>query len=714
MKNNDIMELKFPLPRVHTGMPVSNSRLGALIFGAGRKLEICVSEASNFDHRFGENLRIPRPYAEMVKLYDPYDVTPVKKYIQEAVHPQRLDSNAAWWPSTRIGGGRIVFTLSEELELVRLYYASGKVEVQTCSGKTIEFIISLESNDLLIFDPQKIILGQQPIPMWDKLSHVFELAGFEAPRRFEDGWFQPVPDDPGLDVRTRKTSYGRVIQVNVTESPREFPLPDPEEVRRNTANWFENYWKNATTVELPDPFFNRFFKFAQYKFAVSTMPGGKAASLQGPFLEDYQKPPWSCDYHFNVNIQQIYTFGFGIGRTEHLIPLFDMLESDEFYGNMKQNARSLFGIEDGIVLTHAVDDRGMQCGGLSTGSVLDFACTGWMAAIYFNYYEYTLDREFLRDRAWKFMYETMRAIECALEFKDGKYRLPLSISAEYGCTFQVKKDGKTCNQNSGPNPSNQLTMIHYLLNCLIESAKVLGLELLEKWLDIKAKLPHFTDDGEKVIIWEGQDLDVCHRHHSHLSMIYPFDLTGEMSDDEMRKVDNAVEHWIWRGMGQWSEWCYPWAMIIQARIGLNEAPVQLLNLWKSLFINEAMATVYLPRYRGLTSHRKADMLKPKETHEVIQLDGTMAGATAIMELLVQKHGDTVKLFPAVPEEWRDLAFENIHLPGGITVSARRVNSQTVECRIRALEPMEIMLQTAPDAPLCKLRLTKNQEIFLKE
>ena len=69
-------------------------------------------------------------------------------------------------------------------------------------------------------------------------------------------------------------------------------------------------------------------------------------------------------------------------------------------------------------------------------------------------------------------------------------------------------------------------------------------------------------------------------------MIYPFDLTAELTSEESEEVDQAVEHWIWRGAGQWSEWCYPWAMILQSRWGMREAPSVLLEVWKRLFLNE--------------------------------------------------------------------------------------------------------------------------------
>ncbi|NOY74294.1 MAG: hypothetical protein GXP32_00690 [Kiritimatiellaeota bacterium] len=81
-------------------------------------------------------------------------------------------------------------------------------------------------------------------------------------------------------------------------------------------------------------------------------------------------------------------------------------------------------------------------------------------------------------------------------------------------------------------------------------------------------------------------------------------------------------------MGQWSEWCIPWAAIIQTRLGFNEAPAVLLNIWREIFVNEGMATAYLPRFRSLVAHRRHDLGEPKESHEVMRLDGTMGCATA--------------------------------------------------------------------------------------
>ena len=127
----------------------------------------------------------------------------------------------------------------------------------------------------------------------------------------------------------------------------------------------------------------------------------------------------------------------------------------------------------------------------------------------------------------------------------------------------------------------------------------------------------------------------------------------------------------------------------------------LLNIWKEIFINEGWATVYLPKFRGLSAHRRNDMLKPKETSEIMQLDGTMAGATAILEMLVHEKQGVVHVFPAVPDEWLDISFKNIRLPGAFLISAERKNGRLISLSIKSLKGGTMKLKTAANALVVK-------------
>jgi hypothetical protein len=393
------------------------------------------------------------------------------------------------------------------------------------------------------------------------------------------------------------------------------------------------------------------------------------------------------DYHFNVNIQQIYSLGLPLGKFSFFDPLFDMLESASFHDILRRNAKHLFGIDDGLWLTHAVDDLGQQAGGISVGAILDHACGAWTALLYWQRYLYSGDRDFLRERAFPFLLGIMRGYEEMLEERaDGRLSIPVAISAEYGCR---NRNGQRC----GPDPSWQLAAVHMLVNALEEACVILGETPRACWRQIREKLPPFsvfpgTDQygksSPRIAIWENQDLELCHRHHSHLACIYPFDTLGPAPAPEIRAiVENSLDHWIHRGMGEWSEWCLPWAAVIQARFGLAEGAELILHIWRELFLNESLCSVYLPRFRGFSSHRRDDMKKPKETTEIMQLDGTMAGAVALLEMLVHTHSGILRLFAGTPEKWRDASFRNVRQPGPFLVSARRADGRFEHAEIRS-------------------------------
>ena len=79
--------------------------------------------------------------------------------------------------------------------------------------------------------------------------------------------------------------------------------------------------------------------------------------------------------------------------------------------------------------------------------------------------------------------------------------------------------------------------------------------------------------------------------------------------------------------------------------------------------------------------------------------GVSAG---ICDMLVQGWGDTVRIFPAVPEHWREAAFRDLLTEGAFRVSAVRRHGRTVWVRItatrartlRLLDPFEGAAATA--------------------
>jgi hypothetical protein len=185
-----------------------------------------------------------------------------------------------------------------------------------------------------------------------------------------------------------------------------------------------------------------------------------------------------------------------------------------------------------------------------------------------------------------------------------------------------------------------------------------------------------------------------------------------MTREELDCIDNAIEHWIKMGMGAWSEWCFPWAALIETRMGMREAPLVLLQIWREVFINEGLTTVYLPRFHGVTGHRYDDISLPKETHEVMQLEGTAAGATAIWEMLVHTHGGVTQVFSATPSAWKDVSFQDAPQLGGFRISATRKNGYTEAIKIGSLRGGTMVLAVPDRRSMTLARDTGPEQVSL--
>jgi alpha-L-fucosidase 2 len=659
-------DLSFPLSRPHCGLPMANGNLGILIWG-DKTLNITINQSDFWDHRGGEKLVPGTEYKKMAEFAR-------KQGFSNALNNLILQpgKEGDFFRPHRVPVGRFELNFKQDNKPLRvtLDYSCGEATVELSNRSSLKFIVSLRANVIFISDPDQQVAAVTCRPATDfrKAKAWLEESAFAPPERFVDGWriTPPSPEDSPLLVRCRKRDDLYVISTNEADDIL-------EECRKLNRSFWRQFWSSIVDLHIPDQFYQRLFKFNAYKFACATHPSGYPAGLQGPWIEEYQKAQWSGDYHFNVNVQMIYGAALSLGCPQHLLPLFDMIEAEPFMETLRHNARVLFGIEDGLWFTHAVDDRGQQCGGLSCGSVLDPACGAWTALLYYEYWKYTQDKEFLRQRAFPFIRGIMRGYE---EMLDADFNIPLAISAEYAAS-NLNGD---C---AGRNPSYQLAAMHRLAMVLLELSEELELEPESNWLEVRRRLPQYSlikefdapsrGWNERIAIWEGQDLANCHRHHSHLAAIWPFDTLPELHEMDEKTaeiVNNSIDHWIAMGIGQWSEWCMMWALIIFTRMGMNEAVPVLLEIWRKHFLNEGLCTVYLPRFRGIIAHRRLDIEKPRDENEIMQLDGAFGYLSAMIESMAYLKDGTLYLFKGVPGQWKEKAsFTNLTLPGGLRVDA---------------------------------------------
>ena len=390
-----------------------------------------------------------------------------------------------------------------------------------------------------------------------------------------------------------------------------------------------------------------------YRFGAMTDPEGVPAGLQGAWLEDDRLVPWNGDYHFNINVQQCYSPAYRGGHFAHLKPLFKMILG--WRPRLRDNAKKFAGIDDGYVLPHSVDDRGVCIGGFWTGTI-DHASTAWMASFMFRYVKYARDLAFLKSDAYDFMKGAMNVYRAMMEERDGRLSFPLAPSPEWG--------GANPKGSVGRDPSFQLAACHRLAKDLIAAAEMLGEKPDSMWLDVEKRLPAYTADESGFLLFEGQPFVESHRHHSHMAGLYPFD-TIDLGKAAARKAANATyDTWVMKGTGLWSGWSVPWASILHTHFGHADAAADKLRAWDRYYTNPGHGSCYDAQAPGFSVLTGSD---------IMQMDGQCAAVTAVMEMMAHEVNGKVEFFRGCPESWKEVSFENIRLSDGTSVSGSRIN-----------------------------------------
>ena len=652
----DAVEWEFPRTgNCHEGMPFSDGVTGVLVWGGDDTINLTVGRADLWDHRGGYPWTSGQNYTNIVRLVEEGSKSALDALFSKET-PKGEPRNPYMLPL-----GRVVIKLSGGATLVRgeLDPFTGFGKLFLSDGKIIEIAMSKAVRVFAMRFPGDVERKVSPLPCmtFPKAREALSAVGFKPATVRTDGFDWDLPADPPVSLDFAEV--GRVFALGTRRAER---VTHPsvvlkqvafEALVRQSAEQWSEFWAKGAKVKVPDPVIQRIFDYGMYRFGAMTEPDGVPAGLQGPWLEDDKLVPWNGDYHFNINVQECYSPAFRGGHFAHLLPLFRMVLS--WRPLLRDNAKKFVGIDDGYVLPHSVDDRGVCIGGFWAGTI-DHGSAAWVADLMARYVRYSGDVEFLRDGGLDFMKGAMNVYRAMMEERDGRLSIPVAPSPEWS-------GGPDVRQRVGRDPSFQLALAHRLCRDLVEMAALLGEKADPMWLEVERRLPLYTGGKGGVWLYEGQPLTASHRHHSHLAGFYPFDVIPF----DRKLADETMCAWMGCGTGGWTGWCVPWASALYTHFGESRASVGMLRAWDRYFCDEGHGSHHNAVFCGFTGWSWG--------RGVMQMDGQCAAATAVMELLVHEVNGKTEFFRGCPPEWKDVSFENIALSDGRRVSGRRLNGK---------------------------------------
>ena len=675
------VEWEFPrMGSCHEGIAFGDGRTGVLVWGGGKEIRLTVGRADLWDHRGGYAWTPEQNYTNIVAAVHSGDRDRLYGLFRKET-PKGEPRNPYMLPL-----GRVVITLkdNERFELV-----SGSLDTETGVGELLmahgrrklripmamggagmaigkaghTFALKI-SDGSIPFEVKTVPATEFPV-----YERQLKPLGFEKARVFDTqdglgGLRWKLPADEGVwlawcakdGVVTVKTGRG---EDKVFGDARPFDV-----IARESREHWAKFWSEGARVKVPDPVIQRIFDYGMYRFGAMTDPDGVPAGLQGVWLEDDRLVPWNGDYHFNINVQECYSPAYRGGHFKNLMPLFKMVLS--WRPLLKDNAKKFVGIDNGYVLPHSVDDRGVCIGGFWTGTI-DHGSTAWVAAMMMRYVRYSGDVEFLKGGAYDFMKGAMNVYRAMMEEENGKLTLPLGPSPEWG--------GADVRSAVGRDPSFQLAAAHRLARDLVDAAKLLGVQPDAMWLDVEKRLPQYSAGSSGIELFRGQPLTESHRHHSHMAGLYPFD-TLDLSDKATRDIAaKTYGTWVYRGTGLWSGWCVPWASILNTHVGNAQAAVEFLRSWDAYFCNPGHGSLHNAYAPGFSTFTIFGSFAGSGDGQIMQMDGQCAAATAVLEMMAHEVNGKVEFFKGCPESWREVSFENLALSDGRRVNGRRIDGK---------------------------------------
>ena len=452
-------------------------------------------------------------------------------------------------------------------------------------------------------------------------------------------------------------AYGKKMLLNAAQcgGERLFALHKKE---------WGKYWRKSR-ITTGDRLLDDTYKKSWYLFKCCSGKGGYPMPLQGVWTADNDcLPPWKGDYHHDTNTELSYQSYLKANRLEEGVVFVDYLW--KLKPTYEKFAKEFFGV-NGLLIPSCSTLDGKAMGGWAQYS-LSPTMTIWAAQNFDEYYLYTGDEKFLKERAYPFFKETGSAIKSLLTEKNGKMYLPLSSSPE------IFDDTRKAYLRE--NSNFDLALLIYLFRTLKVYAEKLGDDsseyeaILEKFDDIAV-----SPDGV-VMLDKTQKLPETHRHFSHLMCLYPLHLINYDTEENKRIYESTIKDLEILGTGYWVGFSFVLSAQIYAMAKNGNASYERLRQFCRGFVGENGFHLNGDfRHFGYTQFH----------YRPFTLEALFGFCDALHEMLLQDHTGKIELFAAIPQEWktRTIGFKNLRSRGGLIISAKLKNGIITELSVTA-------------------------------
>ena len=430
----------------------------------------------------------------------------------------------------------------------------------------------------------------------------------------------------------------------------------------------------------------------------SSRKGTQATHLQA-LWNNLLRAPWSSNFTLNINLPMNYWATSACGLGELHEPYNQLLQNlsvtgqsvaKEYYG-----ANGFTSHHNTDIWAHAnpVGER------RNKGAAHDFwpLSAGWLVTHLFTQYEYTQDKDFLKEKAYPLMKKAAEFfLDVLVTDENGERIFAPSTSPENN--FLIENDFYAVCKTSTMTTS----IIKDLFEMLIKTCDILNIDadFSAKLMNEVSRLPKLKigNDG-RVLEWSEElpEWDRTHRHISHLYSLYP---ANEITPEKTIELAEAAKKSLNARTDEGTGWSRAWKICLWARLYDSERAYKLLKGQLNLISSSKTET----EFTGGGTY--ANLLG---AHPPFQIDGNFGVLAGMLEMIVQYKDNILSIFKALPNDWKTGELNGLCVKNGLKLNIKWNNFDINSLEIYSNEDKVIKLEIQNQ--ISEIILKKGQNII---
>lgn len=439
-------------------------------------------------------------------------------------------------------------------------------------------------------------------------------------------------------------------------------------------------WASSSYSSLNPELVNQLCEAARYTLICST--GKLPPTLQGIWADGWQ-PAWSSDFTLNGNLPTVISSSLSCNLKEEMLAYLNYM-----YSNMKAFRYNAWGLyhAPGIFVPSRIDDQGSKFHFmLEYPQLFWLAGDAWTSEFFYDYWEYTHDKEFLKKKVIPFM-------EASADFY--QYFLTTDKEAEY--MFIPSYSPENAPPGYYPtsiNATMDVASVKQLLRNLLTLSKEGWIKSPKTkiWKLLLKKMPDYEIDktGDlKEWIWPLFHNHNAHRHASHLYPLFDeidpeFENQPELREAAKTAIENRLKFRSKQNGGEMA-------------FGLVQLGLSAAHIRDTSDAYECVDWL-------CNSYWSPSFTSYHNPHEIFNVDICGGLPAVVTEMIIHSSPAGIELLPALPAQWSNGNIRGFLTRCGVKVDFEWKNGKPVKAVFTAERNTSFKLKYGSREKIIKLK-----------